>query len=313
MNAAERQAKVVGVVLAVILTLTGVAGIWQASVGHPAIERQAERVAAERHFWRAVAGEESTSAASVENQLAQDLASTPKSELGSFRGDSNRYGGITDAIGFDPFNGSGQNCSECGPLKESVRSRVALAKSGQVGQVIASVPVPNTDPAFVLTPFGISAFVWVTGIWLLVGHASYLAAGGTKRDARMWISAPGLAAWSSTTAWKAEQAERSKVSAVFPDAMQQIDEIDDFLSKLPKNSAEAERLRVLRNEVETELKRQAEMSVYNRDDAKVADATARLTAISDALQGRAAGFAEVDQIDEGFGIDSHRGGTTAQG
>lgn len=86
------------------------------------------------HFYRVVGGELSGQESGPANKLARDLHDLPTSDLTSFTGDSNRYGGITDDLGFDPFNGV--DCNECGKLDVEIINAVEQIKSGQLFLVL---------------------------------------------------------------------------------------------------------------------------------------------------------------------------------
>lgn len=117
------------------------------------------------HFYRVIAGEEDASAPTVENKLALDLKPLSRGELSRFQGNSNAYGGITDALGVDPFDGS---CGiECGHLTGAVQGNVTRAKSGAVGVVIASDRPSTSGGPSVWTPF-VLLLCWfaLTAFWL---------------------------------------------------------------------------------------------------------------------------------------------------
>lgn len=303
-SAAKVQARIAGVAMAVILGVSLVSGGAQAFIEHPHAEAQVERVATERHFWNAIAGNESVSAASVENQLAMDLAATD--DLSSFRGDSNRYGGITDAIGFDPFDGTGQNCSECGPLKSDVREQVELAKSGKVSQVLASVDASPDTSSVSLTPFGVGFVTYAFALWVLIGYSSYLLAlmitkEKAQADLRSWLSAP-LVALSVYLRQRNERNEiRERVSSVFPDAYATIDRVDKFLRELPDNES-TRALRLKRNEVEAELRRQSTANHSDRDEEALRVMTDSLQQVSDAIETRNTVWASLDDLDRHAGM-----------
>lgn len=113
----------------------------------------------QQNFWRMVAGEVGATPG-VFGKLASDLRNSEIEDLPQFRGDSNRYGGISDELGYDPFNGV--NCSECGPLDQEVINRVVDVKSGRLAEVLAELEPGRPDKAD--GPPG-----WVWPIWLLSG------------------------------------------------------------------------------------------------------------------------------------------------
>jgi hypothetical protein len=121
-------------------------------------------------FWRVVAGREQGNESGVLNKLANDLRATPASELVDFRGDSNRYGGITEALGYDPFNGP--NCQECGPLDDAVVADAIEIKKGGLQAVVARLQPPKPD--HVSGPPLVLWLVWLVSLPLAVfGYKRY--------------------------------------------------------------------------------------------------------------------------------------------
>lgn len=302
--AAKVQARVAGIAMAIILGVSLVSGGAQAFIEHPKAEDQTEQIATERHFWNAIAGNESVSAATVENQLAIDLAAAD--DLSSFRGDSNRYGGITDAIGFDPFNGAGLNCSECGPLKADVQAKAELARSGKVSQVISSVEATPDTSTVSLTPWGMGFLTYLVALWVLIGYSSYVAAealtkGPWKLDWRMKLSAPLIALGVAMRLHSERKKIRDRVSSVFPDAYATIDRVDDFLRRLPDNES-SRSLRARRDEVEAELKRQASADHSDRDEEALRVMTDSLQSVSDAIEVRTSVWDALDGLDRDAGM-----------
>lgn len=97
---------------------------------------------ARAHFWRTIAGRDHQSDATVDGKLANDIRRwfrdpVAQHPAGSFRGDSNDYGGITDALhGYDPFD---ESCGpECGHLSNDAMDKTELALGGQVDEVVAA-------------------------------------------------------------------------------------------------------------------------------------------------------------------------------
>lgn len=305
-QAAKVQGKIAAAALAVIMAVTLVSGGGQAFVERPHAEAQAERIATERHFWNAIAGRESSASASVENQLAMDLAASE--DLSSFRGNSNRYGGITDAIGYDPFDGSGQNCSECGPLKSEVRTKVELAKAGKVDQVLSSVPAPPDTSTLSLTPFGFSLVVYAFVLWVLIGYTSYIAAQVIAKerwgsDLRAWLTAPLVALAVTLQRHNKESEVRERIASAFPDAIRTIDEVDKFLRRLPDGETKRA-LRAQRDEVQAELQRQSAGDDSDRDEVALRNMTDSLAAVQEALKLKTEVMESLNDIDRHSGLSA---------
>jgi hypothetical protein len=153
------------VLLVVLVVWTLVATI----SGHNENSRASEqRVAAAKveHFYLVVAGERSGSEPGPGNKLARDLrdlhipvGSSYVREVQAFRGDSNRYGGVTRDLGFDPFEGP--NCQECGPLDFSVQDTVIAVKGGGIDAVIAEIESGIVEEDPISAPPLLLWFLWI--------------------------------------------------------------------------------------------------------------------------------------------------------
>lgn len=112
------------------------------------------------HFYRVVAGETSGQESGPANKLARDLKDLEATALNSFVGDSNRYGGITEDLGFDPFNGV--DCSECGPLDRQVVEDVEQIKAGNLAVVIVRI---QSEEVLEDEMPGLPGLLWV--LWIV--------------------------------------------------------------------------------------------------------------------------------------------------
>lgn len=157
----------ISIVLALIAGFSLVSGVSQFA-NHYQHQHAASLADKRHHFWRVVAGQENADAPTVENRLAEDLRSrlgpvnpnaTLPESITAFRGDSNAYGGITDGLGYDPFDESGLACSECGPLDGRTKTALLLVKRGQLSVVLADGPRP-VAPYHLWTPLGLPAATW---------------------------------------------------------------------------------------------------------------------------------------------------------
>ena len=124
------------------------------------VKEARSQAAKETRFYQVVAGELSGSEPGPANRLARDLRETPVERLSSFQGDSNRYGGISEELGFDPFNGV--DCQECGFLDPDVIENTEQVKNGDLPTVLEEiqdeVPVQDDTP-------GPPAFLWF--LWII--------------------------------------------------------------------------------------------------------------------------------------------------
>lgn len=292
------------VILATALTLVGSVAVQAA---HNDNERDnADRAASQAHFWRAVAGDVSTDAPTVENQFAEDLAALSNTELREFRGTSNRYGGLVDQIGFDPFDERGLNCFECGPLDQRTLTNIKLVRSGQLRVVLATVHV-DTDNDYTLTPFGWPVWWTVIVYYLLVGHGSYLLVGlftqprvrpnddRWEPNRTMNFVAPFL--WAAKV-WEVRgerERIRSGVAEKFPDLMALVDSVDRELEAMPEGD-EKRSLVEARDAVFDELRRQTRQSERGRDNDRLKELFVDLQGASNQLDARDSALQELDKL-----------------
>lgn len=159
--------------IAVVLSVWAiVAGVSSHNENARANEQRAAATEVE-HFYLVVAGERSGAEPGPANKLARDLrdltvpsGDTYEAAVSRFRGDSNRYGGITRDLGFDPFEGP--NCSECGPLDVAVQENVVVIHNGGIDTVIEEIEagIPDDEPIS-----GPPLWLWIA---LLMSLPTYL-------------------------------------------------------------------------------------------------------------------------------------------
>lgn len=174
---AKAQMKAVAVLFAVLAAAGTAAGTAQA-IDHHTTRNEIAAAGNRAHFWRVIAGEEAPNAPTVDNALAKDLkerlgpidrnASELPDEIKEFRGSSNTYGGITDAIGTDPFDSQGAPCLECGPLDAETQRNLLEIKRGHVNDVLRR-DTPLLDETYTLTPWGLSGVETAGLIWVVGG------------------------------------------------------------------------------------------------------------------------------------------------
>jgi hypothetical protein len=155
-----RAALVWAVIAAVLLVWLAVAAVSSASASH-SYHNQISHAQTRNHFWQVVSGQADGSEPTVDNKLAVDLQllKTQK-DVAAFHGDSNQYGGITDAIGVDPFDDSCGN--ECGYLTSYMRTTLAKVQSGQVDAVVTADTVSKPH-----STTGTPVLLFI--VWLLAG------------------------------------------------------------------------------------------------------------------------------------------------
>ena len=152
---------------AVVLSVWAImAGVSSHNENARANEQRAAATKVE-HFYLVVAGERSGAEPGPANKLARDLrdlnvpsGDTFAATLSRFRGDSNRYGGVTRELGFDPFEGP--NCSECGPLDVAVQENVVVIHNGGIDTVIGEIEAGLVHEGPMKGPE-----VWLWLVWLM--------------------------------------------------------------------------------------------------------------------------------------------------
>lgn len=136
--------------------------------------RQAEKT---KSFYRAVAAGTPVGGQGPLGKLAADLQELEATRIVDFRGDSNRYGGITDQLGFDPFDGP--NCSECGRLDHDVQMALFDIKEGKLDRVLAEIDEGVEESDGAPKP---SAPVWFLWLVSLPGYLGYTFIRGKRQE-----------------------------------------------------------------------------------------------------------------------------------
>lgn len=149
-----------------VLTVFGAGKALDQVVQHGERESLVASAARQEQFWTEVAGP--TARQSVGARFARDIRELRGSQVDTFRGNSNTYGGVVDEIGFDPFDRTGLNCDECGPLSGDTRTRLASVQGGGLSSVLTDIHV---DPlvGYEFTPFGWPVLSVLTLTWVLGG------------------------------------------------------------------------------------------------------------------------------------------------
>lgn len=297
----QYQLKVLTALVVLILSFTGGSMIYQ--VINKAATNQVSRAASvEGHFWRVVAGQESGTAPGPANQLAKDIKDLSPKELREFRGDSNRYGGITDAIGFDPFDESGLNCFECGPLDLHTIHNVELIHSHGLSSVLFINKVRHSTSGWSVTPFGLATINWIGILYviggsatLIIGHRLARSAEGSEYTVQKlsdlsWKDASIVTILVSPlvvliSAWRSRRYTAEHISTMqqfFPDQMAIIRDIDRRLKAMPVNE-NSQKIKSLRDEVVKELEAQT-TSGKEVDDSN--ELLAKLQTAQNFLKGR---------------------------
>lgn len=273
---ARVQLRVVALLVAVLFAAWGVAALTQVSAHHHnrALNKQN---ATQQHFWRAVAGVDSTDAATVDNLLASDLRDLQGAEIAGFRGNSNRYGGITDAIGRDPFDGTGQGCVECGPLTADVQKNLRSIHDGHLLGVLAATNVERDTSGFRLTPGGIpfwlAALVW----YLTLGPTTYLIACRIRGerptpDAHLLVASPPWWAFLHLRAAAAQGEEEDGLRVAFPDQVAALERVDEAIASMPRSPD-----RILLEQERDQVRAELSIQVRQAQSARDADTLRALT------------------------------------
>jgi hypothetical protein len=203
----------------------------------------------EGQFWLAVAGEGSDTMPVVASSLARDLNEILGNEdaMGSFIGSSNRYGGITEAVGFDPFDSTGLRCNECGPLSAYTVRQMENIDDGGIAQVLGAVVQTEPVQEYRLTPFGASFAGTFFLSWMFIGSASLLLAAklsGVKLRELDWdysngkqvpekivmtALAPPVLAYVKGFHWSYSNRLDKKLREQFPEQMELVSKADELL------------------------------------------------------------------------------------
>lgn len=144
----------------VLVAWTGGARVYT-SQEESRVADQVAQVEREVRFYQIVAGQEAGGPTPAD-KLARDLSQIEDPfSVGDFKGDSNRYAGITESLGFDPFV-DGDNCPECGVLDNEVAVRVIQVKEGGLDGVLAELQMPIAEAKSQSGPP-----TWLLVIWVL--------------------------------------------------------------------------------------------------------------------------------------------------
>lgn len=122
------------------------------------VQDEVAQLVKREHLYLVIAGEMSGNEPGPVNRLGRDLHGTSTEDLSTFEGDSNRYGGISEDLGFDPFDSP--TCSECGPLDEDIINDIVLIRESGVAAALLQYQVEEAG-----TASGTPGFLWI--IWFL--------------------------------------------------------------------------------------------------------------------------------------------------
>lgn len=167
-NIVFTQLKYLIATLAVVMVLMGGGAVWQHQIQSEQTTEQ-EQVAERNHFYRVIAGEEATRSNKASDKLAIKLhgwleEGAPESE---FVADSLDFPGVSQQLGFNPFNPGSRACEECGNLSQGLQEDLEVIQNGQVDSLVT--PVPQADTHIQVTPFGEPIWLSLFWIWQLAG------------------------------------------------------------------------------------------------------------------------------------------------
>lgn len=221
-------------VLALLLVWLVVAGV-SGAASNRSYESELREAQARASFYLVVAGERSPRVGQVEDKLGGHLNQIPADRLGDFQGDSNRYGGITEALGVDPF--TGECGTECGHLTPDFQEKIEIVKAGGADAVIEGER-PEQEG-------GLSSSVPLILIvlWLATGVAAYLLLMVRIRAARV--------------------GQQQSLREAYPDECREIDRLDAVMKALPPGGRQYDELQRLRDGIEMGLRRRLDPSVVD--------------------------------------------------
>lgn len=268
------RVRIASVVLACVAALTGLSGGYQA-INHHAQSQTAKAANNRIHFYKVIAGEESGGTPSVDNTLAKDLktrlgpqgAGALPEPITAFRGNSNAYGGITEAIGQDPFDESGLSCFECGPLDQETQANLLLVKHGQIDVVIQKTAI-HVSTGYTLTPWGIGILAY--GLLWAVGLSAF------------FFGAP---------TWRFYVSRRfdAKVRKNYPDYAETLSEVDTVLDRINAHHNHDPKVTALvtaRDDLMDQLRHLTRAKSMNGIEDEVKDAEIRMTDLRATLDRR---------------------------
>lgn len=232
-------------------------------------DRQSQQIT----FYRIAGGEISGSGTGPDLTLARDLDEWVEEgrDIQDFRGNSNRYGGVSDALGFDPFDSSGLGCFECGPLNDEAIAEINSVR--ETGETLIEPLQPPKQGSW---------WAMAAGVWLIGGPLSLYAVSSGFSNAYFQFSnilstnkiplatkvmtGPLYLLVEVPYRIRKRRHEHSLRSA-FPEQMQTLDEVDGALALLKgDNTPGTEVLESMRHEVVLELERQASSTKTSEQD-----------------------------------------------
>lgn len=234
-------------------------------VGHHSQDQdyrnERERAVQQVAFLSVAGGDATGDGTSIANTLGRDIDAwlDDGRELQDFRGMNNRYGGITDAIGYDPFDESGLDCDECGPLSADTQQDILATREGN-----------NLDVAFPEAPEPIN---WLpTGAiwWTFGGPIGFLIAVQTNRRQSLnlyrdlYVGVPFASKLMAGPLYlpvqllqnTQDKVHAEKLRNTFPIQMETVDEVTQALEVLDDDDPRWGRLWEMREEVLKEIEAQ---------------------------------------------------------
>jgi hypothetical protein len=264
----QAAAFVVGAVVMIIATVAGHSSEQQDY--EQARERSVQQVA----FLSVAGGDTTGDGTSIANTLGRDIDAwlDEGRDIADFRGSNNRYGGITDALGYDPFDESGLDCSECGPLSADAQADITATREGN-----------NLDVAFPEAPEPINWPAALGTYYLFGGAFGYLCGTISTRRRSMsfyddlYVGVPTVCKVLAGPAYiplevierMQERNHEHKLRAAFPEQMQVVDEVDRALAVLDDDDPRWDNLADMRADVMAELEAQCSSAPTSEDDLDV--------------------------------------------
>lgn len=281
------QARVVVVALATMcLVFVVIGGLNSAERNNQ--ERQFERAGQEARFWRLVAGDVSSAQPTVDVLLARDFQTAIEDDATDiFRAPAQRYGGVFDAVGFDPFDGSA--------LSDHTREGLGAVAADDVESFIRYEVAVASPVEGVRVTFGGSILWYMLTVITVAGTLSFLIGKPDVPVGLEWDS-PGLTGWVSIVlAWpigfglwfynrnRVKQRE-ARLRELFPEQMGLVDWTGRIISRWP-DDPDVQAISELRAEVLAEVKRQARYG-DTADDMELRQLTTGLRDSMETLKAR---------------------------
>ncbi len=178
------RAQIVAVAAALAISVAGMSFLANSQNQNFDQETTRQAQVTERNdFYQVIAGTEGADSNNASDKLAVDLhqtfepvvrrEATFETVVSEFSASSQEYRGITEDIGFNPFDAVGLSCEECGQLNSTMRSNLEqIFVQDNLASLIEEVQVVENTVS--VTPFGWSVWFTLLVVWQIAGSIGLL-------------------------------------------------------------------------------------------------------------------------------------------